>query len=135
MKLELKHLAPYLPYGLKKYCPTSNVLIHHYLPLDFIQSTIDLHCSFGWKPILRPMSDLNKMIQHPTDKSEKCVISSFYDLEIDEDGDYCDSFYADQCESPSALVPVTSINWYLFEWHFDVFGLIEKGLAIDINTL
>ena len=23
----------------------------------------------------------------------------------------------------------------LFEWHFDVFGLIEKGLAIDINTL
>ena len=23
----------------------------------------------------------------------------------------------------------------LFEWHFDVFGLIEKWLAIDINTL
>jgi len=24
---------------------------------------------------------------------------------------------------------------YLFENHFDVFGLIEKGLAININTL
>lgn len=23
----------------------------------------------------------------------------------------------------------------LFEWHFDVFGLIEKGLAVDINTI
>lgn len=23
----------------------------------------------------------------------------------------------------------------LFEWHFDVFNLIEKGLAIDINTI
>ena len=23
----------------------------------------------------------------------------------------------------------------LFEWHFDVFGLIPEGLAIDINTL
>jgi len=23
----------------------------------------------------------------------------------------------------------------LFKWHFDVFGLIEKGLAIDINTI
>lgn len=23
----------------------------------------------------------------------------------------------------------------LFEWHFDVSGLIEKGLAVDINTL
>lgn len=34
---------------------------------------------------------------------------------------------------------VTSVNQlhyfeYLFAWHFDVFGLIEKGLAIDINT-
>ena len=23
----------------------------------------------------------------------------------------------------------------LFEWHFDVFGLIEKGLAINVNDL
>jgi len=23
----------------------------------------------------------------------------------------------------------------LFEWHFDIYGLIEQGLAIDINTL
>ena len=23
----------------------------------------------------------------------------------------------------------------LFEWHFDVFNLIEKGLALDISTL
>lgn len=23
----------------------------------------------------------------------------------------------------------------LFEWHFDIFGLIEAGLAIDINEL
>ena len=23
----------------------------------------------------------------------------------------------------------------LFKWHFDVFGLIDKGLAVDINTL
>ncbi len=23
----------------------------------------------------------------------------------------------------------------LFEWHFDIFGLIPAGLAIDINTL
>lgn len=23
----------------------------------------------------------------------------------------------------------------LCEWHFDIFGLIEKGLAVDLNTL
>ena len=28
-----------------------------------------------------------------------------------------------------------SVMEKLFEWHFDVFGLIEQGLAIDINTL
>jgi hypothetical protein len=29
-------------------------------------------------------------------------------------------------------------NWTvekLLEWHFDIYGLIEAGLAIDINTL
>ena len=33
----------------------------------------------------------------------------------------------------------SSLSWtdweYLFSNHFDVFGLIKKGLAIDINTL
>ncbi len=24
---------------------------------------------------------------------------------------------------------------YLFKWHFDVYGMIESGEAIDINTL
>jgi hypothetical protein len=24
---------------------------------------------------------------------------------------------------------------YLFKWHLDIFGLIEKGLAIDVNDL
>lgn len=135
MKLELKHIAPYLSYGLKKHCPSSNVLIHEYSPMDFIQSTIDLNLSFGWKPVLRPMSDLSKMIEHPIDKSKKVILSSFYDLEVDEDGDYCDRYYADQCESPSVLVSVASFNWWLFEYHFDVFGLIDQGLAIDINHL
>ena len=23
----------------------------------------------------------------------------------------------------------------LLEWHFDIFGLLEKGLAVDINTI
>ena len=27
------------------------------------------------------------------------------------------------------------INNKLLEWHFDIYGLIENGLAIDINTL
>lgn len=32
------------------------------------------------------------------------------------------------------IIPITCIE-KLYEWHFDIYGLIEQGLAIDINTL
>ena len=44
----------------------------------------------------------------------------------------------DKWESPSAYLNSRAPYGFvlnLLEWHFDVFGLIEKGLAIDINTL
>jgi hypothetical protein len=34
-----------------------------------------------------------------------------------------------------ANINPSEIREKLAEWHFDVFGLIEKNLAIDINTL
>ena len=36
---------------------------------------------------------------------------------------------------PMAVSHQLGLFSYLFEHHFDVFGLIEKGEAIDINTL
>ena len=136
MKLELKHLAPYLAYGLQKYCPTSNILLHDYLPLDFIQSTIDLHFSFGWKPILRPMSDFDKMGLAGEDyysyvsKVNKEVLGDWF---VDRDLD----FEIDSHDETSYFPAKVAYRLYefLFANHFDVFGLIDKGLAIDINTL
>jgi len=29
----------------------------------------------------------------------------------------------------------TLATYWLLEWHFDVFGLIEKGMAININDV
>ena len=68
MKLELKHLAPYLPYGLKyvKYSYNNSPIRH-----DIMQgvSTNGIYAcgditplSFkNCKPILRPLSDLTKL--------------------------------------------------------------------------
>lgn len=51
-------------------------------------------------------------------------IKGFEFFEMDFDGDDC---------SP-ALNQLTLFE-KLYEWHFDIHGLIENGLAIDINTL
>lgn len=142
MKLELKHLAPYLPYGLKviiSYHQEKGVM--NLSKLSKYKCWLDNGGSIHlWqeqyidkiKPILRPLSDLTKEIEH---NREKFVPSKKYDLIQDEDGDWCEVLHAYYGESPIAHVMITSFNWWLFEYHFDVFGLIEKNLAIDINTL
>jgi hypothetical protein len=137
MKLEINHILPYLEHGLK------GDLVN----LDYFDSQInkelyrietgkteqqkyyDVSVVVGdcessiidFKPILRPLSDL-----------------TFEDMEVLKDK-------YDVIEGSTMFRDKdTSINpteWryddiqYLFSRHFDVFGLIEKGLAIDVNTL
>jgi len=158
MKLELKHLAPYLPYGLKLQGTENKIfgikdaqyelfklskglngnaimsgrvrskLGGTFSVVDFeIRKDADLLL----KPILRPLSDIKKPILI---NDEVVVFYSRHDLRIDE-GCFCDVYDAYYGESPKAFVPITEINWWMFEYHFDVFGLITAGLAIDINTL
>ena len=126
MKLELKHLAPYLPYGLK-----NQRAFHKPKVIDGI---VGNKVYFGdtvlfinqIEPILRPLSDLTKEIKvngnlftpnhHPL---FKIFISADMDWFIDN----C-PFFVDYGQVQKLL-----------EWHFDIFGLIELGLAIDINTI
>ena len=147
MKLTIEKLAPYLPYGLKIFNTSNNA--------KEILSGIDTYIADNWKtpqykdktivvyssrdyssmwslseiiPILRPLSDLTKEIEH---NGEKFVPSE----EIWRYGEYIV-----KSEDIEHLIedPLTFDYWAvqkLFEWHFDVFGLIPEGLAIDINTL
>lgn len=109
-KLELKHIAPYLTYGLK---------VKHAAKRGNIKNTTELTISdfpylfrrAYFMPILRPLSDLNK-----------AEFRTFEQWEYVTDNDTSSELMWDEWE-------------YLFENHFDVFGLIEKGLAIDINTM
>ena len=121
MKLELKHLAPYPP-TLKLIwqdvqCSFEGV---DYTSGKVILERVDVSLK-NVKPILRPLSDLKKEINMHGD-----MVSAYEILPTREKEDY-----------KNPIIGYWSWNamQILFEWHFDVFGLIEKGLAIDINTL
>ena len=140
MKLELKHLAPYLPYGLNCMIPIQGLVTmvgiqpkkastHKYV-LFTDYSTKKLT---EIKPVLRPLSDLTKEIEQ---LEEFCPHSE--DERYNENGE--DGFEFN-LESFAKLNGRLKLNWFsygfyekLFELHFDVFGLIEKGLAKDLNA-
>ena len=158
MKLELKHLASYLPYKLKVYHKTFNE--HSKITKSIIEelTTISYECaSFAnsmdyyfediednecdIKPILFPLSSLTEEI---TVNGE-----TFVPIEWFEIGDSTnDSLEYDHgniklirsLESLSKNEFVNDINYFpfgviqkLIEWKIDVFGLIEAGLAEPVT--
>jgi hypothetical protein len=149
MKLELKHLAPYLPYELNLKIDTSLGISNRCFELD-CGHDFNMHLFKGnVKPILRPLSDLTNEIvignvkfvpidilfekEYPRHLSKKYYNQTFYN-------------YASVSHNGTAVslkvylgkIIEQNPRWifeYLLKWHFDVFGLIEKGLAININAL
>lgn len=76
---------------------------------------------------LRPMSDLTKKFYYLNDEIDMCQDFSWCQNELKELAELNESHYT------------KFIKWQimelLFEFGFDVFGLIKEGLAMDINTL
>ncbi len=125
MKLELKHIAPYLPFELKITYGDGNIdwnimSSNHLSDLgnsDFQQ----------FKPILRPLSDLTKQTE--------ADIVEYSDIErVVFSGNPSDLYFVNT-EEKTYLSDYMQAYEKLLKEHYDVFGLIEKGLAIDINTL
>ena len=134
MKLELKYLAAYLPYELKvlfEHRPSFKSHPNYFKTEKLSASNISIigkktYSLVSAKPILRPLSDLTKEITHNGESfvpAGKMITHGFHNsfwYETDKfDYRYLYSYDLDK----------------LLEWHFDVFGLIGKGLAVDINTL
>jgi hypothetical protein len=183
MKLELKHLAPYLPYGLKVKIIDQ---IRNYKINQIRELKIQLFWDFTRterniiKPILRPLSDLTKEIQHNGEKfvpilELRCIEQGNWDGDefildhtqiIDygvrkgdnncywvewkdglsqtqsfsfKDRDFSRFWITDRNKFGGISYCILNNRYLLFqklfEWHFDVFGLLENNLAIDINTL
>jgi len=128
MKLELKHLAPYLPY---------KVLVGDgRTPFELTEHNFTNVFPYVTKIYLRPLSDLVKEVEHngerfvPIDwlndnKSLKLGIC------VNTQGEW--NIFNGKTSNIRFLE--YCVIEKLFEWNFDVFNLIEEGLAIDINTL
>lgn len=133
MKLELKHLVGYLPYGLKvldeKAEPNENVFTLESISIHSTVSDNDGNIDILFteiKPILRPLSDLTKEIEVNGEKfvpAGKMITHGFHNsfwYELDEfDYKYLYSMDLDK----------------LLAWHFDIYGLIENNLAISYNEI
>lgn len=142
-KLELKHLAPYLPYGLKmifegkggRTITLTGITNQGKYGVTITDGNFPMWLNgSGFKPILRPLSDLTKDIEHNgVSFVPSNVLYDQYSLKFNNDG----SFFLDYYEIGETDSPFTgyAIIDQLMEWHFDIYSLIPAGLAIDINTL
>lgn len=138
-KLELKHLAPYLPYKLmvkvfdeeKKVMNSTNSSSKNWVGIGAC-----IKWSENCKPILRPLSDLMpksnyKFLNKPDVELLGRKITS-------PASEYWGWVYFQEGKMGWNKNILDFEYWFvdlLLKHHFDVFGLIEKNLAIDINTL
>jgi hypothetical protein len=92
------------------------------------------------KPLLHPLSDLTNPIKvegHNNGK-EFVPIDEFFIMYgggFKDKKAFLNTGLIDSILNSSYESYTYSLISKLFEWHFDVFGLIKSGLAIDINTL
>ena len=111
-QLELKHIAPYLPYGLQ----VIDLVAQSKFTLDLENISNVMNDSENLntiRPILRPISDAKKQIQY----ADGCYAMTDDDSDLDLDD-----------------LSYNTILSYI-ERHFDIYGLIKQGLAIDYNTV
>lgn len=165
MELELKHFAPYLPYGLKWKFDGED-FTHDIVGLDITNRGVklvspyndygDCEISSG-KPLLLPMSSLytemedgkvpivelflltcrNKSeftkdeIIHQSLNDGQAIIAHYKKRELLGFELNTRSFFGAHEGKPCSVANQLYLFTYLFENHFDVFGLIDKGLALD----
>ena len=86
------------------------------------------------KPILHPLTDLTKEIEHNGEIFIPITrLKLLYEFESDN---VCEiRMYINAGWTSSIVELPLDIVLQLISWHFDIAGLIDKGEAIDVNTL
>lgn len=140
MKIEIKHIAPYLPYKIN---PLKIKWFDGIYTLDGLTGAwnVDLRQAMmvkrnvhieTIKPILRPLKDKIKEGKSPDDTG----YIDPNDLFIDHNGNLAIDFsVGGQTISWDIFSIQNYLNEEYFSKHYDVFGLIPAGLAIDINSI
>lgn len=155
--LQLKDICGYLPYGMYAKIGNSIDVIYQIErnPVEPISRIgIGSHNEVlisEIKPILRPMYDLTKTVKHKGEdiiplvelaKINSPFFANQFTLvndhvfveEMQYNGQYWFSEWSDTYHFNQANMAIKDID-KLNELMFDYRGLIEKGLAIDVNTL
>lgn len=140
MILQLKHILPYLPYGLR--CEILNYKSDY---VGIQKSTVDGYYFIGSQLHLKYVGgSVGKVVG----KEMVLYLKSFNIGDIDiialASGDYCDAWaewiehiddLIEQPEGARILACPYDLMQLLLEEHYDMFGLIEAGSAVDIKTL
>jgi len=143
-KLELKYLAPYLPYGI-----TFKINMYDFYTKElagYKLRTLRMYnisqCLDDGIIVLRPLSDLTKEIRIDDRVTLMFMKDYFVISQYDEDVFFLNGTIPDYWKSMLNMLNSGDYKhldyWILdklFEWHFDVFGLIEKGLAVNYNEV
>lgn len=92
-----------------------------------------------WKPILRPLLDMEKGAEigfGNVGVYREFKILYFDTMYVDRDsyGSFDDCLEYFSKHQTIGMIPKIILD-FMYQHHFDVDGLIPKGLAIDINTL
>lgn len=159
MKLELKHIVGYLPYETSVVCIGSFSTPKPIHKLNYGKGLGNINhilTSSRYKIALRPLSDLTKVIEVNGEEfvpiialaklffSAKSAVLEYKDiLDAGAYGIQVSCFYDEHRHAYYQIygdIDLISHNEHrviekLYEWHFDIHGLIEKGLAIDKNTI
>jgi len=145
-KIEIKHVAPYLPYKLQYKVGVVSIATMTGQDTSSNQIAIDYAITNpAWKPILKPLSKLteDKKFIDFIDSELICGTWKFDEDIIPDTKEVLRVIIRTLPESViplhdtieiSAELPYLIVLW-LLENHYDINGLIPKDLAIDINTL
>lgn len=141
--LGIKYLASYLPYNLKiKYRDYTGILLRVW------QDGLNLHvnCKNGigtfinskypreFYPILKPISDLERLIQNEFSKLDDFNASD-YTSEIIELFCFENIGFEEELSAYDlSKLPYECVE-FMFKNHYDFFGLIDKGLAVSIHDV
>lgn len=130
--ITIQELGAYLGSGLKfiSFDDDRKPVIQTIKRLSFYKDQLVIESSEGWdlglreiKPIVRPLSDLTKEIEHNGERFVPVERLSFSYLD----------FTIMQFKIDKTRVSYSDIQ-KLIEWHFDINNWIERDLAIDLNT-
>ena len=140
-KLKLEHLVPYLLYGIQ----VTDGKYYYKMTIGISPKEISLRLLINnqnrYSPVLRPLSDMFSDDEMNLKTDQYWIIEELYKVSDDCLAEY---EWIDHMIDFGGSGKISEIDFmqcpyrlfqYLLSKHFDVFRLIDSGLAIDINAL